>query len=254
MKHLTEEEMIEGAYGEGTRDAGMHLQECAACSRSFAELRSDLSDLDRMEPPERADAYGTHVWRAIESSLTAYAPRRRTWFNIGLMRGLSYAAACALLVGGAFYAGMHWEHWTQKPATAQIGQPKPKQPIVLVVLGDHLDRSERLLVELKHVDAENEAMMPPLRDEARSLLEANHVCRKKAEESGDTELKSALDRLDHLLTEMANQPGGLDAAAIERLKHEMNSDGLLFEVRVLRSRARDREPARGSQLNGGAEL
>jgi hypothetical protein len=44
------------------------------------------------------------------------------------------------------------------------------------------------------------------------------------------------------LTELANQKEELDAAAITRLQDEMNADGLLFEVRVLRSRIPDPPP------------
>ncbi len=254
MKHLTEEEMNEQAYGGGERDAAQHVDACAECARSLAELKGDLAEVGRTEPPERDDAYGEHVWRAIAGSLAAYERPKRLWLQPRLIRGLGYAAACAMLVAGAFYAGLHWERWTARPQAAHSNPQKPRQPIVVVVLGDHLDRSERLLVELKHVDAGNEAMMPPLRDEARSLLEANHVCRKKADEGGDPELKSALDHLDHLLTEMASQPGGLNAAAIAHLKEEMNDDGLLFEVRVLRSRVRDQRPAERAPVNGGAKL
>jgi hypothetical protein len=48
-------------------------------------------------------------------------------------------------------------------------RPFSSARVVVVVLSDHLDRSERLLVELKHADAENTALASPLRDEARSL-------------------------------------------------------------------------------------
>jgi hypothetical protein len=255
MKHLTEEDLIGQTYGEGASGAAAHLDGCAECARSYAELKSDLSEIDRLaefdrEPSHRDEAYGEQVWRAIAGSLPLYGTPRRRWFGIGVVRGLSYAAICALLVAGAFYAGRQWE--IRKPAvTAGNIHPQAKQPIVLVVLGDHLDRSERLLVELKHVDAGNTEMVSPLRDEARSLLAANHVCRKNAEKTGDPALEGALDHLDHLLTEIADQPGGLDAASIARIKNEMNADGLLFEVRVLRSRTRDQRPAGATHLNGG---
>ena len=77
-------------------------------------------------------------------------------------------------------------------------------------MSDHLERSERLLVELKHADAGSEEMVTPLRDEARSLLAANRVCRQKAEKDDDPALATALDHLDHLLAELANQPGRIE--------------------------------------------
>jgi hypothetical protein len=121
---------------------------------------------------------------------------------------------------------------------------------VVVVLDDHLDRSERFLVELKHADLESPAMASPIRDEARSLLAANKVCREKAAEKSDPELTTALDHLDRLLAEAANEPGGLNAGSIAKLQDEMNSDGLLFEVRVLRSRIASRKVAGNRPIKG----
>lgn len=248
--HLSEEELIEEVYGEGAGGAAAHLAGCAECSRALTELRGDLEEFDCNQPPERDESYGEQVWRTIEPTLEAYEAPKRRWFSAAWMRPLSYAAACALLLAAAFYAGRTWEH--RHPAVvAENRPPQTKRPIVVVVLGDHLDRSERLLVELKHVDSGNTQMMPPLRDEARSLLDANRICREDAEKSGDPELEKALYRLDHLLNEMANRPGGLDAAAITRLQHEMSADGLLFEVRVLRSRVHSRPPATANTRNGG---
>ncbi|MGB6689249.1 MAG: hypothetical protein WBE76_15550 [Terracidiphilus sp.] len=252
MKHLVEEELIGEAYGEGAAGAAQHLQECGECARAYADLKSDLAELKPLEAPERDAAYGERIWEAIAGSLPEYAPRPRRWFGISLVWGLSYAAVCALLVAGAFYAGQRWER-SKTHLSAQNKAPETtRTPIVVVVLSDHLDRSERLLVELKHVDARNTDMMAPLRDEARSLLPANRICRKNAEKTDDPALQGALDHLDHLLNELANQPGGLNAAAIDRLKDEMNADGLLFEVRVLRSRARNQKTGVADRSSGGA--
>jgi hypothetical protein len=257
MMHLAEEELIGQAYGEAAPQVMQHLESCAECARTYAELQSDLAELSAIEPPHRDPFYGEQVWQSISPALASSAQPRRSqprqrWFAAPLALRLGYAAVCAALVAGAFYAGRRWEHnGKQPPVTATNNQPKPRQPIVVVVLGDHLDRSERLLVELKHVDASNTAMMPPLRDEARSLLAANHVCRQNAEKTGDPALEGALDHLDHLLAEMANQPGGLNSAAITRLQDEMTTEGLLFEVRVLRSRARDQKPGVRDHSAGG---
>jgi hypothetical protein len=41
--------------------------------------------------------------------------------------------------------------------------------------------------------------------------------------------------------ELANEPGNLTEADINRLRQEMNTDGLLFDIRVLRSRVKSPE-------------
>jgi hypothetical protein len=244
MDHLTDEAMMELAYGEAQDPAALerHLDACGRCEGAYMTLRSDLSAVDRVEAPARDSGYGERVWATLAPSLPVYRAESKPsmWRSgvSGLWRGLGYAAACALLIGSAFYAGRQWEQRKQPAVAAQkqAAPAQPKQPIVVVVLDDHLDRSERFLVQLKHADMDSTAMVSPMREEARNLLAANRACRKNLAEAKDPELTTALDHLDRLLAEAANEPGGLNTQSIARLQDEMNADGLLFEVRVLRSR------------------
>jgi hypothetical protein len=254
MMHLTEEEMMEQVYGESENATAVerHLAACRECAHNFAELQRDLAALDRVEAPTRDARYGERVWASIAPLLPTYQLEKRRWWSSGWIRGLSYAAACALLVACAFYAGRIWEQRKQPHvANVQPKSPQAKQPIVVVVLDDHLDRSERFLVELKHADMDSSAMDSPLRDEARSLLAANRVARKDAAQEDDPELTTALGHLDSLLAEAANEPGGLNAASIAKLQNEMNTDGVLFEVRVLRSRIAHRNGTGNIPAKGG---
>ena len=238
MKHLTEEQLIDLYYSEEGPEVARHLDVCAACARAYEGLQGDLADLKPLEPPVRSGDYGEQVWRGIENALAPLHPvTRRPWHRQGLWIGLCSAAACSLLVAAAFYAGRVWEHRQPQHAVAsRPAAPVPEQRVVVVVLSDHLDRSERFLVELKHARADDTELASPLREEARSLLAANRSARADAEQARDPALSKALDHLNELLDAMANHPGGLNAAAIARLQDEMNADGLLFEVRVLRSR------------------
>ena len=238
MRHLTEEELVEKYYGAAAPESGTHLKECEECAAAFAVLQADLAAMRPAEAPERDENYGERMWGRVEGALPARGVARRprpAWW-----RGLAYAAGCAVLAASAFYGGRVYEHWNHHNLMLARGtQAAPAAhpaKVVVVVLGDHLDRSERLLVELKHADADSPALLNPLRDEARGLLAANRVFRDDAEKAGDPALTEALSHLDKVLTELANQPGGVKAAALDRIRDEMNADGLLFEVRVLRSK------------------
>jgi hypothetical protein len=256
MKHLSEEKLVEHYY-KADASAERHLARCAACAEAFAALQSDLAALQFPAPPARDAAYGERVWALISSSLPRLEARKQRWPYFNLLRGLSYATAAALLLACAFFAGRQWEQGHQ-PRTMAMQQtppqskPAPRQTerVVVVVLSDHLDRSERLLVELKHADADSEEMLDPLRDQARNLLAANQLCRRQAKRQDDPALAAALDRLDQLFDELANQPGGLTPEAITRLQNQLNSSSLLFEVRVLRSKARDQKPAAVARPHG----
>ncbi len=249
MRHLNEEELIEHHYGESNARVEHHLEVCGECAGAYAALARDLAALKAAEPPARDALYGEKVWRSLSSSLPAYSMRRRSWLEVWLWKGVGYAAACVLLILGAFLAGRQWEQ--RKPRTVARNDVQTKQQVVLVVLGDHLDRSERLLVELKHADASNTEMVSPMREEARDLLAANRLCRQSATQIDDPALGAFLDRLGRVLAELANEPGGLSSSTIARLQNEMNTDGLLFEVRVLRSRVPDRQFGGAIQPKGG---
>jgi hypothetical protein len=247
MKHLNEEELIDHYYGESESPAAVseHLRECEDCARNYAVLERDLAEIKPLPVPLRDAAYGDQVWQSIRGSLPVYqtkssrgqAPKSSRWGWLALPPwGFAAAATACLLVAAAFFAGRQWEHRTAPIATNAGSSEQGRQRVVLVVLGDHLDRSERLLVELKHADPSTEA---PLQAEARDLLSANRLYRESVKSSQDPTMANALDHLERVLTEVANEPAGLSTARLDELQKEMNTDGLLFEVRVLRSRVQE---------------
>lgn len=249
MKHLTEEELIERYFGEGNSDAAQHLAACRDCVGAYEKLQADIASFDPLPSPVRDAHYGEQVWSAISPLLPSYPQRKRAGWERGFWLALGSAAACAVLVAAAFYAGRTWEHHQPHAPVAKTS-PTVRERVVVVLLSDQLDRSERLLVELKHANPDDSQIIPPIRDEARDLLASNNDWRKKAEKSGDPDLTQALDHLNGLLIQLANQPGGLNPAAISRLQQQMKADGLLFEVRVLRSRIPNKQ-ASAAHLKGG---
>ena len=258
MRHLTEEQLIEYGYGEGNKAfIEEHFAACRECEKAYGAVQSDLAEMKFADPPQREHPYGHNVWGRLRQQLPDYEVRRRNWLSGQWFRGLSYALAAALVLASAFAGGRLWERRQAEIAATSHVAPlppvvkHPPQRVVVVVLSDHLDRSERLLVELKHVDADSTEMVSPLRDEARSLLDANRICRQNAKQDDDPALTGALDHLDRLLAELANEPGGLNKATITRLQDEMNKDGLLFEVRVLRSRIPHAQGAGVESSKGG---
>lgn len=255
MKHLSEEELIALYYGEPTTesDARGHLGLCGECSVAYAELKQDLEGIRPAVMPQRSAAYGERVWQALRPALTPYErPRRQGWFGWMHWRPVGLATACALLVALAFVGGRYWERHTPKTdKVAGNAGSQSTQRVVLVVLTDHLDRTERLLVALQHADPSDEAENSELQSQARELLASNRLYRASASEAGDPALAGSLDRLERVLAEVANDPD-LSAADLERVRKEMNTEGILFEIRVLRSRTADEtrnaEHAKGASI------
>lgn len=253
MNHLSEERLIELYYGQDGPEAARHLDTCGDCARTYEALRADLADMKPVNPPPRSETYGRQVWASIADRLPDYISPAKPWFRQPVWLSLGAATACSLMLVAAFYAGRVWEHHQPPAQSASSAKPAPPAPprVVVVVLSDHLERSERFLVQLKHADADDTELAVPLRDEARSLLAANQKCQHDAAAAGDPALTKALDHLNDVLTQLANHPGGLNADAMEKLQQEMDADGLLFEVRVLRSRIPDRKASVHHHQQGG---
>ena len=240
MKHLEEAELVEHYYEESANmgESERHLKACPVCAKRYAELCRDLDGVATTTPPARREDYVDEIWQSIHASLPVYEKPKSNWMRF--YRPLGWAAACVLLVAVAFVAGRRWER-KQAPSVAVAVDPQARQRVVIVVLGDHLDRSERLLVQLNHADG-NDLSALPLRSEARELLASNRLVRQSAMQAGNLNVEASLDRLERLLMELSNEPDSLTEADLNRLKQEMNTDGLLFDIRVLRSRVNSPGP------------
>ena len=240
MKHLEEAELVEHYYEESANmgESERHLKACPACAKRYAELCRDLDGVATTTPPARREDYVEQIWQSIGASLQVYEKPKSSWMRY--YRPLGWATACVLLVAVAFVAGRHWER-KQGSTVAVAVDPQARQRVVIVFLGDHLDRSEHLLVELNHADG-NDLSALPLRSEARELLASNRLVRQSAMQAGNLNVEASLDRLERLLMELSNEPDSLTEADLNRLKQEMNTDGLLFDIRVLRSRVHSPGP------------
>ena len=241
MKHLTEEELIDHYYSEDSHKAEVaaHLRICTPCARAYEELGKLLANVRAPETPERDSEYGVRVWKSIQGSLEPYpAKQKRKFFYFPQF---AYAAACLLLLlAGAFLTGRMWEH-AHTSSTIAANPQQAKERVVLFVLDNHLDRSERLLVQLNHSGAEGETADLPLQAEARQLLTDNRLYRQSVAQSKDPLLNAALDHLERVLLEVANSPDELSSADIARIEQEMNTQGLLFQIRVLRTRVSEQK-------------
>jgi hypothetical protein len=223
MNHLTEEQLTLAYYGDAGPDERRHLDECAWCRESFARL-SMLLDALRDEPvPERGDSYGAEVWARIAPRLPMERPRR-SW-------NLWWAAAPAMaaLLVVAFLAG----HFTQQRPGAAI-PARARQRVLLIAMGNHLDRSEILLAELENA-APGDPDFAGERSSARDLLDENRLLRQTAARNGDAAHASVLDELERVLLDVANGPSEISSAELESLQKRIESEGLLFKVRIISS-------------------
>jgi len=267
MKHLTEEELIERYCAGNLRTRGflkteaeLHLQACNQCTKAYQEIVRMLGAVHGPEPPARPAEYGAQVWQSIQGQLPQYRTKRK-WSEVfwpSFAPKFAYAAAALLLLAGTFFAGKYWERKYAHPEQAEAPPQQVKERVVLFVLDGHLDRSERLLVQLNHAGdgagAAEEAVDLPLQSEARQLLADNRLYRGSVSQSKDPLLANALDHLERVLLEVSNSPDKLDSEEIARIEKELNTDGLLFQIRVLRARVSGREAETKSDTTKGRTI
>jgi hypothetical protein len=228
MNHLSEEELTQAYYGDeepGSRrhsEARRHLDDCAECQAAFQHLKAMLDDLLTETIPERGPAYGAEVWNRLLPRLPLEKPRRvwlRWWTAVPVLAGL---------LAVAFLAG----RFTQPKALGIA--PEARQRILLITLGNHLDRSEILLAELENA-APGAANFGDERSSARDLLGENRLLRQTAARVGDASHAAVLDELERALLDIANSPTEISASELQSLQRRIENEGLLFKVRIISS-------------------
>lgn len=245
MSHLTDDDLVLHYYGElpapGEAAARKHLSGCDTCRRTFTRLQRVLGAVN--EPalaPDVEDGFERRVWARLQPDLR---PERRSWqaWLTVAPAPLALAAAVLVLVGAAFFAGR-----VSSPREAGSGQAiattdAVRERILLVDLGEHLDRSQMILVELVSAGTAGAVDLRGERSQAEELLAANRLYRHTAAATGDSSVSDLLEDLERLLVEVAAGPERLSDSQLDAVRKQVEATGLLFRVRVVSSALRDRQ-------------
>lgn len=246
MTHIDDDDLVMHAYDEGDDRASIeaHLTLCPECRDRFAGLRRDMALMTALDVPERGDDYGTQVWERIRPALVQVQPpaRRLAWLAGGFSwPRLAFAGGVAALVIAAFVTGRYTRPAdVPPPVVAEASAAVVKERILLVAVGDHLERSRVVLAEVLNQPADG-AGLAPERAVAEDLVATNRLYRQTALESGHPAMASALEELERMLVEIANSPETVSAGELGRLRERIESQGLLFKVTVLGSQVRQRQ-------------
>jgi len=229
MNHATQEELVLVHYREGDPDVAAHVLACPECRAELETIRRVLKAVDAAEVPELDDSWEETAWNRLRWKLEARKPRRRS------LPMWSYGAIAAALIVVAFLGGRFWERGpapvtpTQAMATtSEAGRDR----VFLVVVGDHLDRSERVLMELANQDLETGADLTTEQRLAEDLVQSNRIYRQTAVRAGDTRLASILEELEPILLEIARTPSNPSEREMQSLRRRIEAKGLLFKLRV----------------------
>jgi hypothetical protein len=250
MTHINEEQLVLYYYGENAEPAAVegHLAECAACRSEYQNLQLVLNTVDSAPAPDRPADYGTQVWQRIASKVR----RRRGWSALLQPRWWVLVPTTAMLVLMAFFAG-RLSHRVDQPTMASTSQVRER--ILLVAVGDHLDRSQMVLAELSNSpDGKGKIDISEEQHQAEGLLDDNRLYRQTARSTGDNAVAAVLDDLERVLLEIAHSPSQVSNDRLEQLRQEISERGLLFKVRVVGSQVRQRENTPVQSDKSGTKL
>jgi hypothetical protein len=224
-----------------------HVDNCGDCALVVAEIEHVLreaSTLGPITPP-------AHVWTQLQARLASEEPRAEWREPIAqrLKPAGWWALATAAMVVMAFLTGrfmnLREEQRAPESAAAPAAAPAPvaddatvRERVLLIAVGDHLERSQMVLVELAHADASRELDISAERQLADDLVASNRLYRQTARQLGHANVAGLLDELERVLVEVARGPSTVSMEQLADIQQRIESQGILFKVKVIRSELR----------------
>lgn len=242
MNHMTEEQLIayrDGETRERQRFAG-HLNECEICRHEMEHIEAVFTALNAMPVPDPGEDFPRRVWQTISPRL----PEKRLswWQTVFVPRRLVAVGAMAAIVLLAFFLG----RFTKKtpPSGGEVADAgKVRERVLVVAVGDHLGRSEMVLMELANAEPQKGQRLVNISAEqkrAEDLLEENRLYRQTAQRDGDALMANTLEELEPILLDIANSPDEVTPSQFEAIQKRIAAKGILLKVRVVHQDLRQR--------------
>lgn len=246
--HLTEDELILRYYGEtDAADAARvasHLASCAACRGADQQLRQVMTLVDSAAPVEAPPGFERIAWARLEPALDANS--KSTWRAYFGFPQLALASGVTALVLVAFVAGRVSSPDPARGSAPDMVAGNSPERVLQAEVGDHLDRTQMMLMELANTDTDHADVLAGEQIRAVDLVAANRLIRQSAEQSGDVVIADVLEDLERVLMEIANAPVDASSNDLTDLQSRITDEDLLFRLRVIAAEMRQRT------LNGRA--
>lgn len=244
--HLTEDELVLDFYGETERDdaarVASHLASCAECQLAKNKLARVMAMVDAASPPEAPDGFERIAWARLEPALESN--KKSTLRSLFWFPQWALAGGVAALLVAAFWAGR-----ISGPASPSINSNTNSNTVAHVepesvlqtAVGDHLDRTQMMLVELVNAETDHADVLAGEQRRATDLVAANRIMLQSALRSGDAQIVDILEDLERVLLEIANAPADVSSKEMTDLQSRITDEDLLFRLRVIASEMRQRQ-------------
>lgn len=240
--HLSEDELILHYYGETARAdesrVESHLTSCPDCQFANQQLRRVMTLVDTAAPVEAPLGFERNAWARLEPELDGNASRVRNffWFPQWVLAGGVAALVLVAFMAGRFTGG---ESAGVTPGGSMVAG-NTTELVLHAAVGDHLDRTQMMLVELANADTDHADVFAAEQGRAADLVAVNRLIRQSVEQSGDAAVADVLEDLERMLLEIANAPADATSNELTDLQSRITTEDLLFRVRVIASEMRQR--------------
>lgn len=249
--HPTHDDLVLHYYGESgdeTARLDLHLATCAECRDALQRLQQALALVEASGEGEPSPGYEATLWARLQDQIVeAPQPWWRALWPASAGRW-AVATGMAAVAAVAFFAGWQARDASQSAASQQaavVGDPvdgaEPTRARLLdLAVRDHLDRAQLVLAEVTNGEADAFVSLEGERQRATDLVATNRLVRQSATLAGDESLDAVLDDLERVLVDIANAPDDLTADDWAALRARIETQSLLFRVRVLADELRVR--------------
>jgi hypothetical protein len=230
-----DEDLVLYFYGEhaAPEEVKRELAADPELSRRYDALRLELRALDGLEAPEPRPGLEGRMWARVAPGLMPL--KRRLALPMGWFGWAAIATAVVAVATVGFLTGRAVHETPTESAVAENLKslpPAARDRVLQAALADHLDSSQRLLLEV----ANGAPSLDDERSRAEDLLSANRLYRRAAEHAGQRRVAAVLGELEPFLAQLASAPSSFD---LHRSKERIADGDLLFKVRIARNNLKE---------------
>ena len=259
-RHISDEDLLLDYYGEATpeqhAEMRAHVETCAECQALDRELRAVLALVDSEPVPDVPQGFEREMWARLEPVVSglpsrsfggprkADTPTADTAWSFELPRW-ALAASVAALAVGSFALGRVWGTPTTPPRVSSANVRELSERMLRSEVEEHLERSQRVFVELVNADDSAPVRLASDRGRAADLVAAGRLYRRSAEEMGDADTRDLLEDVERVLVEIANGPEVESSNDLSEVRARITDQDLIFRLRVMTAGMQARERRAG---------
>jgi len=254
-RHISDEDLLLDYYGEATpeqhAEMRAHVETCVECQALDRELRAVLALVDSEPVPDAPPGFEREMWARLEPLVSGFSrtnevrlkadtTRADTTWSFELPRW-ALAASVAALAVGSFALGRVWDTPTTPARVSTADARELGERMLRSEVEEHLERSQRVFVELVNADDSAPVLLASDRERAADLVAAGRLYRRSAEEMGDADTRDLLEDVERVLVEIANGPEVESSNDLSEVRARITDQDLIFRLRVMTAGMQARE-------------